>query len=167
MSPTPALATHAAACQLGPWVRPHHLYAANSEHRWMAASSFWRASLAMAVSQAACPRNHHPSLRPKYRHSRRSVSAVTARLRATISLIRCAGTPMSFPKQYFVRPSGLRNSSSSISPGETGGTVRMAFSFSDSRRFQRLSASLRFPRNAPTTPWELNWTRSTANGASP
>lgn len=156
MSPTPALARHAAACQLGRWVRPHPLYAANSEHRWMAASSFWSASLAMAVSQAACPCKHHPSLRPRYRHSQRSVSAVTARLPATISPIRCAGTPMSFARRYFVRPSGLRNSSWSISPGGTDGTVRMAFSFSDRRRFQRLSASLRFPRNAPTTPWELN-----------
>jgi hypothetical protein len=39
-----------------------------------------------------------------------------------------AGTPMSLAKRYFVKPGGLRNSSSSISPGETGATVRMVFS---------------------------------------
>lgn len=53
------------------------------------------------------------------------VSAVMARLPATISPILCGGTPMSLARRYFVRPRGLRNSSSSISPGETGGTVRM------------------------------------------
>ena len=78
--------------------------------------------------------SHHPSLSPKYRHSLRSVSAVIARLPATISPMRCGGTPMSLAKRYLVKPSGFKNSSSSISPGETGGTVRI-FKFAKGRTF--------------------------------
>ena len=54
----------------------------------------------------------------------RSVSAVIARLPATMSPIRCSDTPMSLAIRYLVRPSGLRNSSSSISPTVTGAMVR-------------------------------------------
>src|SRR5881296_519364 len=51
-----------------------------------------------------------------------------ARLPCTISLMRRGGTPMSFASRYSVRPSGLRNSSTSISPGVTSGSS-LVFSF--------------------------------------
>ncbi len=50
---------------------------------------------ATSVSCATWARNQYPLQRPRKRHRRRSVSAVMARLPATISLIRCAGTPIS------------------------------------------------------------------------
>src|SRR6185503_8965535 len=42
---------------------------------------------------------------------------VMARSPFTISLIRRAGTPMSFASRYWLKPIGLRKSSSRISPG--------------------------------------------------
>jgi len=51
---------------------------------------------------------------------RKSVSAVTARFPETISLLRWAGTPISFARRYWLIPIGLRNSSIRISPGVTG-----------------------------------------------
>lgn len=53
------------------------------------------------------------------------MSAVMARLPATISPMRCAGTPISLAIRYFVIPSGSRNSSFSNSPGVTGSIVLM------------------------------------------
>lgn len=79
-----------------------------------------------SVSKRACPRSHQPSLSPKYLQRRKSVSAVIARRPDTISLIRPGGTPISFASRYFVMPSGFKNSSCSISPGEIG-SIRFTF----------------------------------------
>jgi len=48
-----------------------------------------------------------------------------ARLPATISPMRCAGTPISFARRYWLMPIGFRNSSSRSSPGVTGLSLRM------------------------------------------
>src|SRR6266404_8989563 len=73
-------------------------------------------------SKRSCPRSHQPSERPKKRQRRRSVSAVIAGRPATISPMRCAGTPIFLASRYLEIPMGLRNSSISISPGLTGGS---------------------------------------------
>jgi hypothetical protein len=49
-------------------------------------------------------------------HRRKSVSAVTARLPSTISLIHRGGTLMARAKPFRVSPMGLMNSSSRIRP---------------------------------------------------
>ena len=95
------------------------------------------ARFASSVSKRACPRSHQPSLNPKYLQRRKSVSAVIARRPDTISLIRPGGTPISLASRYLVMPSGFKNSSCSISPGEIG-SIRFNFVSLDSGspRFQ-------------------------------
>src|SRR6185436_9903500 len=62
-----------------------------------------------------------------------------ARLPATISPIRCAGTPISLARRYCESPIGRRNSSSRSSPGVTGLSLTMASrSFSGSPRPRHL-----------------------------
>src|SRR4051812_32198331 len=61
---------------------------------------------------------------PKNTPSRAAVSAVIERFPETISPIRRWGTPISLARRYCVTPSGLRNSSSRISPGDARGTLR-------------------------------------------
>ena len=58
-----------------------------------------------------------PSEIPKYRASRKSVSAVIDRLPSTISLIRRGGTPIARARPFCVRPIGSMNSSGRTSPG--------------------------------------------------
>jgi len=60
------------------------------------------------------------SERPKYIESRRTVSAVMARLPWTISLMRRGGTEMSRAKRHREIRCGLRNSSNRIVPGWMG-----------------------------------------------
>src|SRR5229473_2269883 len=57
---------------------------------------------------------------PKRRSSRSAVSGVTPRLPCTSSLTRGYETPSRSAKPVWLKPSGLRNSSSSISPGCVG-----------------------------------------------
>src|SRR5208283_2882624 len=64
-----------------------------------------------------CRPRKKPGVKPKYRVKRRSVSAVTARLPSTISLIRRGGTRNARASAVWLRLSGRRNSSSRISPG--------------------------------------------------
>src|SRR5437762_1956826 len=65
-----------------------------------------------------------------------------ARLPCTISLMRRGGTPMSFASRYSVRPSGLRNSSTSISPGvASAGTSRFRTDRADFRADERCTGS--------------------------
>ncbi len=52
--------------------------------------------------------------------------AVMARRPATISPIRCAGTPISLARRYLVMPMGFRNSSERSSPGVTGLSLPIA-----------------------------------------
>ena len=54
------------------------------------------------------------------RHSRKSVSAVMARFPVTISPMRCAGTPFSFARRYWLIPMGFKNFFNKSSPGVTG-----------------------------------------------
>src|SRR6202008_2419727 len=61
--------------------------------------------------------SQNPSETPKYRASRKSVSAVIDRLPSTISLIRRGGTPIARARPFCVRPIGSMNSSSRTSPG--------------------------------------------------
>ncbi len=58
---------------------------------------FASAVAAISVSCAAWARSQYPLDRPKNRQRRRSVSAVMVRRPATISPIRYAGTPISWP----------------------------------------------------------------------
>ena len=70
-------------------------------------------------SWLACIRSQNPSLRPKKRQRRRSVSAVIARLPLTMALMRLSGTSMAVANRYWLIPIGLRNSSNNTSPGGT------------------------------------------------
>jgi predicted ATPase len=77
-------------------------------------------SFSTSRSYRACKLIQNRSDVPKKRASRSAVSALTRRWPCTISLIRRAGTPISFASWYWLTASGLRNSSSRISPGCTG-----------------------------------------------
>jgi len=48
-----------------------------------------------------------------------------ARFPATMSLMRCAGTPISFARRYWLIPMGFKNSSNKSSPGVTGLNLRI------------------------------------------
>ena len=65
-----------------------HDQAAVPAHGLMRRSSGASALAATSVSYATCARSQYPFDRPKNRHRRRSVSAVIARLPATISPMR-------------------------------------------------------------------------------
>src|SRR5258706_8571023 len=67
---------------------------------------------------------------PKYRARRNAVSAVTARLPRTISLIRRGGTPTSLASWYWLTSSGFRKSSRRTSPGVVGGSFFLAINCS-------------------------------------
>ena len=82
-------------------------------------STLSRACFASFRSWLPCIRSQKPSLRPKKRHRRRSVSAVMARLPFTIALMRLSGTPIASANRDWLIPMGRRNSSSSTSPGGT------------------------------------------------
>jgi len=93
-----------------------------SRHWWIGSivgKTLSRAWLASFRSWLACIRSQKPSLRPKKRLSRRSVSAVIARRPFTIALMRLSGTPIANARRYWLIPIGLRNSSSRTSPGGT------------------------------------------------
>src|SRR5471030_3031599 len=55
-------------------------------------------------------------------------------LPATISAMRLLGKPVSFARLSTLKPKGFRNSSTSISPGETGSKAGMAALLNGSRR---------------------------------
>jgi len=59
-----------------------------------------RACLASFRSWLACILSQKPSLRPKKRHRRRSVSALIVRRPFTIALMRLSGTPIASASRY-------------------------------------------------------------------
>jgi len=72
-------------------------------------------------SQSDCSPSQKPALIPVTRASRSAVSGVTPRLARTISFSRGNDTPNRIANADCEMPSGLRNSSRSISPGCVGG----------------------------------------------
>ena len=75
------------------------------------------------VKRAVRPSTVNSALMPVTCARRSAVSAVTPRFSRTISFSRGKDTPSWIANADCERPSGLRNSSSRISPGCTGGTV--------------------------------------------
>ena len=78
-----------------------------------------KACLVSFRSWLVCIRSQKPSLNPKKRQRRRSVSAVIARRPLTIALMRLSGTSMACANRYWLIAIGRRNSSISTSPGGT------------------------------------------------
>src|SRR5215469_617523 len=72
-------------------------------------------------SSASWPFNQNCGLVPRALASRRAVEGVMPRRPLTISLSRTYETPIRSASSAWVMPSGLMNSSSSISPGGVGG----------------------------------------------
>src|SRR5208283_3653411 len=92
-----------------------------------------------------------PRVMPKSRDKRRSVSAVTARLPSTISLILWGGTLNARASAVWLRSSGRKNSSRRISPGvglgsQSGSVIIVDFDIGWASVGQRRS---RGPRNCP------------------
>jgi hypothetical protein len=96
------------------WAHSNHAVRRYGVIRARSASIFCRRC---RRSWSAWRPSHNPSETPKYRASRKSVSAVIDRLPSTSSLIRRSGTPIARARPFCVRPIGSMNSSSRTSPG--------------------------------------------------
>lgn len=80
--------------------------------------------MACQRSQSCCRPSQKSALIPRTRDRRNAVSGVTERLPLIISFSRGYDTPRRRASSACVRPSGLTNSSRSISPGCVGGRFR-------------------------------------------
>lgn len=107
------------------WVRARRRSSGMPSQGLIFASSELSTRSATSVSCMTWARSQYPLERPKKRHSRKSVSAVMARLPATMSPMRCAGTPISLARRYWLIAMGFKNSSSKSSPGVTGLSLRI------------------------------------------
>ena len=77
-------------------------------------------SFSISRSYRICRFIQNRSDKLEYRDSRRAVSGLITRTPCTISLIRRAGTLISFAKRYSLIPIGFKDSSRSSSPGLIG-----------------------------------------------
>jgi hypothetical protein len=82
--------------------------------------------------------------------SARVARFLVSRLSATVSPMRCAGAPISIAIRQLLMPSGFKNSSASISPGDTDLSFLVISScFSDRPRCRRPRRRFRSSKSNP------------------